>query len=64
MRVGESAPITGTTLPYGPFVAALGHEAEWLLADDPADNMLAARHRLFVRVLGLLAAWPPGRRWC
>ena len=55
VRVGESAPITGTTLPYGPFVAALGHEAEWLLADDPADNMLAARHRLFVRVLGLLA---------
>src|SRR5579863_5990047 len=53
--VGESAPITGTTLAYGPFVAALGHEAEWLLADDPADNMLAARHRLFVRVAGLLA---------
>jgi class 3 adenylate cyclase len=56
VRVGESAPITGTTLAYGPFVAALGHEAEWLLADGPADHMLAARHRLFVRVLQLLAA--------
>src|SRR5579871_1603885 len=56
VRVGESAPITGTTLAYGPFVAALGHEAQWLLADDPADNMLAARHRLFVRVLELLAS--------
>src|SRR5579872_2917388 len=55
VRVGESAPITGTTLAYGPFVAALGHEAQWLLADDPADNMLAARHRLFVRVVGLLS---------
>jgi class 3 adenylate cyclase len=55
VRIGESAPITGTTLAYGPFVAALGHEADWLLADDPADNMLAARHRLFVRVAGLLA---------
>ncbi|HEV2254986.1 MAG TPA: AAA family ATPase [Streptosporangiaceae bacterium] len=56
VRVGESAPITGTTLAYGPFVAALGHEARWLLADDPADNMLTARHRLFVRVLELLAS--------
>lgn len=55
VRVGESAPLTGTTLAYGPFVAALGHEAQWLLADDPAENMLAARHRLFVRVLDLLA---------
>ena len=55
VRVGESAPIAGAALAYGPFVAALGHEADWLLADDPADNMLAARHRLFVRVFGLLA---------
>jgi class 3 adenylate cyclase/tetratricopeptide (TPR) repeat protein len=54
VRVGESAPIAGAALAYGPFVAALGHEAGWLLADDPADNMLAARHRLFVRVLELL----------
>jgi len=55
VRVGESAPITGAALAYGPFVAALGHEAGWLLADDAADNMLAARHRLFVRMLELLA---------
>lgn len=55
VRVGASAPMAGTALAYGPFVAALGHEAEWLLADDRADNMLAARHRLFVRVLELLA---------
>jgi hypothetical protein len=58
VRVGESAPITGTTLAYGPFVAALGHEAEWLLADDPADNMLTARHRLFVRVLSAVPRGP------
>jgi class 3 adenylate cyclase/tetratricopeptide (TPR) repeat protein len=55
VRVGESAPMAGAALAYGPFVAALGHEADWLLADDHADNMLAARHRLFVRVSGLLA---------
>jgi class 3 adenylate cyclase len=55
VRVGESAPMAGAALAYGPFVAALGHEADWLLADDRADNMLAARHRLFVRVSGLLA---------
>jgi class 3 adenylate cyclase/tetratricopeptide (TPR) repeat protein len=55
VRVGESAPIAGAALAYGPFVAALGSEAEWLLADDSAGNMLAARHRLFVRVFGLLA---------
>ena len=55
VKVGESAPMAGTALAYGPFVAALGHEAEWLLADDRTDNMLAARHRLFVRVFGLLA---------
>jgi class 3 adenylate cyclase/tetratricopeptide (TPR) repeat protein len=53
--VGESAPMAGAALAYGPFVAALGREADWLLADDRADNMLAARHRLFVRVFGLLA---------
>jgi class 3 adenylate cyclase len=55
VRIGESAPMAGAALAYGPFVAALGHEAEWLLADDRADNMLAARHRLFVRVSGVLA---------
>ena len=52
---GESAPLAGATLAYGPFVAALGGEAGWLLADDGAGDMLAARHRLFVRVLDLLA---------
>ena len=55
VRVGESASIAGAGLAYGPFVAALGSEAEWLIADDSAGNMLAARHRLFVRVFGLLA---------
>ena len=55
VRVGESAPIAGAGLAYGPFLAALGSEAEWLIADDSAGNMLAARHRLFVRVFGLLA---------
>jgi class 3 adenylate cyclase/tetratricopeptide (TPR) repeat protein len=55
VRVGESAPMAGAALAYGPFVAALGSEAEWLLADDGAGNVLAARHRLFVRVFGLLA---------
>jgi class 3 adenylate cyclase/tetratricopeptide (TPR) repeat protein len=55
VRVGESAPMAGAALAYGPFVAALGHEADWLLADDGTTDMLAARHRLFVRVLELLA---------
>jgi class 3 adenylate cyclase/tetratricopeptide (TPR) repeat protein len=53
--VGESAPLAGAALAYGPFVAALRDQAGWLLADDGASNMLAARHRLFVRVLELLA---------
>jgi DNA-binding CsgD family transcriptional regulator/energy-coupling factor transporter ATP-binding protein EcfA2 len=52
---GESAPLAGATLAYGPFAAALGDEAGWLLADDRAGDMLAARHRLFLRVLDLLA---------
>jgi class 3 adenylate cyclase len=55
MRVGASAPMAGAALAYGPFVAALGNEAGWLLADDGEANMLTARHRLFVRVLDLLA---------
>ena len=55
VKVGESAPMAGAALAYGPFVAALDHEAEWLLADDGAGDMLGARHRLFVRVFGLLA---------
>ncbi len=55
VMVGESAPLAGAALAYGPFVAALRDQAEWLLADDGASDMLAARHRLFVRVLELLA---------
>ena len=54
MRAGESAPLAGAALAYGPFVAALGEQAAWLLDDDGPGDMLAARHRLFVRVLGLL----------
>ncbi len=53
--LGESAPLAGAALAYGPFVAALRDQAGWLLADDGTPDMLAARHRLFVRVLELLA---------
>ncbi len=56
VRVGESAPLAGATLAYGPFLAALGDQAGWLLADDSAGDMLAARHRTFLRVLELLAS--------
>jgi DNA-binding CsgD family transcriptional regulator len=55
VRIGESAPLAGAALAYGPFVAALGEQAGWLLADDEPGSMAAARHRLFERVLGLLA---------
>ena len=51
---GESAPLAGTALAYGPFVAALRDHAGWLLADDQPGDMLTRRHRLFVRVLGVL----------
>ena len=54
VRCGESAPLAGAALAYGPFAAALGDEAGWLLDDDGPGDMLAARHRLFVRVLDLL----------
>ena len=54
VRIGESAPLAGAALAYGPFVAALGDRAAWLLADDESGDMLAARHRLFERVLALL----------
>ena len=54
VRAGESAPLAGAALAYGPFVDALGEHAEWLLAEDGSGDMLAARHRRFVRVLGLL----------
>ena len=52
---GESAPLAGTALAYGPFVAALRDHAGWLLDDDDAGDMLTRRHRLFVRVLQVLA---------
>jgi DNA-binding CsgD family transcriptional regulator len=55
VRTGESAPLAGAALAYGPFVAALGERAAWLLADDAPGDMAAARHRLFERVLALLA---------
>jgi DNA-binding CsgD family transcriptional regulator len=55
VRVGESAPLAGAALAFGPFVAALGDQGEWLLAGDYEGDMLAARHRLFLRVLQLLA---------
>jgi DNA-binding CsgD family transcriptional regulator len=59
---GESAPLAGAALPYGPFAAALGDRAGWLLARDddggPAD-MLTRRHRLFVRVVAELVELAP-----
>ena len=55
VRIGESAPLAGAALAYGPFVAALGERAAWLLAGDEPGDMVAARHRLFERVLALLA---------
>jgi ATP/maltotriose-dependent transcriptional regulator MalT len=55
VRVGWSAPLAGATLAFGPFVSALGDEVEWLLADGGGQDMLAARHRLFMRVFELLA---------
>ena len=33
IRAGESAPLAGAALAYGPFVAALGERAAWLLDD-------------------------------
>ncbi len=52
---GESAPLAGTALAYGPFVAALRDHASWLLEGDHAGDMLTERHRLFVRVLDVLS---------
>ena len=54
VRIGESAPLAGAALAYGPFVAALGERAAWLLANDESGDVFAARHRLFERVLTLL----------
>ena len=55
VRIGESAPLAGAALAYGPFVAALGDQAGWLLDGDSTSDMLTARHRLFTRVLDVLA---------
>ena len=55
VQVGDSAPLVGTTLAYGPFLAALGSQAVgWLLDDDSSGDLLVARHRAFLRVLELL----------
>ena len=55
VQVGNSAPLVGTTLAYGPFLAALGSQAVgWLLDDDSSGDLLVARHRAFLRVLELL----------
>jgi DNA-binding CsgD family transcriptional regulator len=51
---GESAPLAGTALAYGPFAAALRDYAGWLLEGDQSGDMLSRRHRLFVRVLTVL----------
>jgi DNA-binding CsgD family transcriptional regulator len=53
--IGESAPLAGAALAYGPFVAALGQRAQWLLADDHSGAAAGARHRTFERVAWLLA---------
>jgi predicted ATPase len=54
--IGESAPLAGAALAYGPFVDALRDHAGWLLDEDQdqSGDMLIQRHRLFVRVLGAL----------
>ena len=61
VRIGESAPLVGATLAYGPFLAALGDQAAgWLLNDDSSGDMLVARHRAFLRVLELLTRLAAG----
>ena len=61
---GESAPLAGAALAYGPFVAALRDHAGWLLADDQSGDMLARRHLLFARVLEVLTGLAARRRCC
>jgi DNA-binding CsgD family transcriptional regulator len=56
---GESAPLVGATLAFGPFVAALRDQVGWLIDDDSNGNMLTQRHKLFVRVLGVLTELGP-----
>ena len=54
VRIGESVPLSGTTLAYGPFVAALRDRAEYLFADGGSADAPAPRQRLFERMLALL----------
>ncbi|HEY3481822.1 MAG TPA: AAA family ATPase, partial [Streptomyces sp.] len=55
VRIGESVPLSGTTLAYGPFVAALRDRAEYLFAEGGSTSEHAPRQRLFERMLTLLA---------
>ncbi len=59
-REGGCAPIAGAALAYGPFLAALADQADWLLQADSAKDMLVARHRLFERVLALVTELAAG----
>lgn len=53
--IGESAPLAGAALAFGPFFAALGERARWLLNDDHSGAAETARHRTFERVAQLFA---------
>ncbi|MFJ5302599.1 ATP-binding protein [Streptomyces sp. NPDC088350] len=53
--VGAAVPLSGTTLPYGPFVEALRDRAEKVFADDGTDDVPPARQHLFERVLASLS---------
>jgi DNA-binding CsgD family transcriptional regulator/tetratricopeptide (TPR) repeat protein len=56
---GESAPFVGAALAFGPFAAALRDQVGWLVDNDSSSHMLTRRHRLFVRVLGVLTRLAP-----
>jgi DNA-binding CsgD family transcriptional regulator len=55
VQAGASVPMVGETLAYGPWVAALPGQADWLLDQAAPGDPLASRHRLFERVLALLS---------
>jgi tetratricopeptide (TPR) repeat protein len=60
LRIGASVPLIGSTIPYGPFTAALRDLADWLPPTDgparrPPRDCVPARWQLFERVLALLA---------
>ena len=55
LRIGECVPLAGTTLAYGPFVAALRDQAAPMLAGDTPGDQLAARQRVFERVAALVS---------